>query len=472
MLPPARVAMEFCWLYPWIVVLGGGFYGATGPVLSRGWAFVLLVGAQVAVRPVLDRGIPLPRARAVLVGVGLGLGLLAVHAQHYAVIPLWSPTWVASLLQAAHETLPAVPKPVAGALAAALLWWRGLVLGARAASAIEVEQAYRTGVGMVVLYVVAAAIYGDTQAFQAAGPALPGLLPAFFFLGLSVLALMRLAVIWDRIRPDERTHFPARVWLLLVIGVVGVILLAAGAAAGLAAADVSTYLGLALSPLLPVVEILFLVLFVVAGILVRLLIAVLSRLPYREMPDLQTPPTVFDDLLRRLRELEMNPQMVEGARWGMVALVVLLLVIAMALTIVLMRRREGSPDEDQRESVWSARELLRGLTGVLPRIGRPRPPAEDRAGPTAGTIRRIYRELLRLGGTQGTPRPSWMTPREHEPRLRGVFTRAAEDVGVLTAAYERVRYGGARPTAAEVRAAGEALERIKASLAPGPGAAG
>ncbi|MDR7518353.1 MAG: DUF4129 domain-containing protein [Armatimonadota bacterium] len=471
MLPPARAAMEFCWLYPWIVVLGGGFYGATGPLLSAGWALVLLVGAQVAVRPVLDRGIPLPRARAVLVGVGLGLGFLAVHAQHYAAIPLWSPTWVASLLWAAHETLPAVPKPVAGALVAALLWWRGLALGARAASAIEVEEAYRTGVGMVVLYFIAAAIYGDTQAFQAAGPALPGLLPAFFFLGLSTLALAHLAVIWDR-GTDERAHFPARAWLLLVVGVVGAILLAASAAAGLAAADVSTYLGLALSPLLPVVEVLFLVLFVIAGILVRLLIAVLSRLPHREMPDLQTPPTVFDDLLRRLRELEVNPQMVEGARWGMVAVAVLLLVIAMALTIVLRRRREGSPDEDERESVWSARELLRGLAGMLPPIRRPRPPAEDRVGPTAGAIRRIYRELLRLGGAHGEPRPSWMTPREHEPRLRGVFASAAEDVGVLTAVYERVRYGGARPTAEDVRAAVGALERIKASLAPGPGAAG
>lgn len=463
-LPSVRAAMEFCWLYPWLVVLGGGFYGPTGPLLGAGWALALLVGAQAAVRPVLDRWGALGQARAILVGAGAVVGFLAVHAQHYPEVPAWDPAWIAALLTSAHDALPAVPKPALGALVAACLWWRGLALGTRDAGAMEIEQAYKTGVAAIVLYFVAAAIYPEARGFQAAGAALPGTLPAFFFLGLSALAIARLGTIWDRGRPDERAHFPARAWLLVITGMVGLILLAASTTAGLAAADVSTYLGLALRPLLPVLEVLFLVLFFIAGIIVRVLLAVLSRLPRRDLPEMRTPPSAFDDLLRRLRELEVHPQLIEGVRWGMVLAVLLVLVAGMALTIVLMRRRERTPDEDERESVWSAREVLRGMAGLVSRWRR-RTRDEETAGP-AGAIRRIYREVLRLGADLGAPRPAWATPREHMPRLCDVLVGAADEVTWLTTAYERARYSAWHPGAAEVRAAEEALGRARAAVLP------
>ena len=159
----------------------------------------------------------------------------------------------------------------------------------------------------------------------------------------------------------------------------------------------------------------------------------------------------------------MNPQVVEGARWGMVLAVLLLLVIGMALTIVLLRRRERPPDEDEHESVWSAREALRGLAGLLLRLRRRRPAAGESAVPEAKAIRLIYREVLALGAGIGAPRPTWATPREHDPRLRGVFPEAADAVGWLTVAYEQVRYGTWRPTPADVHQAQDTLERAKAS---------
>ena len=475
LLPVARVVMEFCWLYPWLVVIGGGFYGATGPLLTAGWAFLLVVGAQVAVRQIVDRGgLPRPagggdslrHARILLVGVGAVLGFAAIHEQYYSHLPLWHPTWVATLLQAAHDALPEVPKPVLAALAAACLWWRGLVLGARHVGAIEIEEAYKTGVGMVVVYLAAAVVYADARGFEAAGPEMPPMMLAFFFLGLSALALARLAAIWEQSRPDERSQIPGRAWVLLITGVVGLIMLAAGMMAGLATADVFKYLGVVLRPLLPVVEALFVVLFVVAGLVVRVLIAILSRLPRREMPEIGPATTVFDDLLRRLREIEMHPQVVSGARWGMVLAVIAILVAGMALAVVLRRRRERRPDEDDHESVWSVREALRSLAGRLPRLGRRQ---EDDDGPTApavGAIRRIYRELLGLGAGLGAPRHAWATPREHEPRLRGVLREAEAEVELLTAAYERVRYGAWRPAPVEVQEAEEALARAKAAMEP------
>lgn len=472
LLPVARAIMEFCWLYPWLVLVGGGFYGATGPVLSAGWAFLLLVGAQVAVRKVLERpglrgragdGDSLRNARILLVGAGAVLGLAAVHGQHYAHLPVWHPSWVATLLQAAHDVLPEVSKPAFAALASACLWWRGLVLGTRHVAANEIEEAYKTGVAMVVVYVAAAVVYADTRGFAAAGPEMPPTMPAFFFLGLSALALARLAAIWEQGRPAERSQIPTKAWVLLITGVVGLIMLAAGMMTGMATADVFKYVGMALRPLIPVVEALFVVLFVVAGLVARVLIAILSRLPRREMPEIGTPPAAFDDLLRLLREIEMNPQVVSGARWGMVLAVVVILVAGMALAVALRRRRERGPDEDDHESVWSARDMLRGLAGWLPRFGGRQEDDDGLEAPGGGAIRRIYRDLLILGAGLGAPRLAWATPREHEPRLRGVLPGSATEVEMLTAAYERARYGTWRPTAVEVRSAVEALERARAA---------
>ncbi|MGH8630472.1 MAG: DUF4129 domain-containing protein, partial [Burkholderiales bacterium] len=309
-------------------------------------------------------------------------------------------------------------------------------------------------------------IYPDAQGFIAAGADLPGLIVAFFFIGLTSLALARLATIWDRGRQEERAQVPGSAWLLLVVGVVGLILFAASAMAGLAAADVSDYLVLPLRPLLPLLELVFLVMFFIAGIIVRILIAILSRIPRREMPETQPPPTFFDDLLRRLREIEMNPQVVEGARWGMVAALLVLLLFGMALAIVLVRKRERKADDDEHESVWSTRAWLAGLGDLLPKFGGGAALAGERPTPEVRAIRRIYRELLRLGAGLGAPRSSWATPREHEPRMRDVFAQAVPEVEALRWAYERVRYGRWRPAPAEVRDAEGMLEKVKATVLP------
>ncbi len=467
LLPAVRAVMEFCWLYPWLVVIGGGLYGSDGRLLSPGWALLLLLGAQAMARPVVERAATLRFSRVVLIVAGVALGFLAVHERHYTHIPVWHPAWIGALLRAVHDLFPAVHIAVTASLLAALLWWRGLVLGLREVGAIEVETAYKTGVGMIVVYLIAAAIYGDTRGFVAAGPDLPGSMLAFFFLGLSALALARLSTIWEAGRPDERAQVPGRAWLLLVIGVVGSIMLAASTMAGLAAADVSKYLVLALRPLLPLVEAIFLVLFFVASLIVRVLIAVLTHLPWRQPQDVRQPPTtVIDDLLRRLRELEVNPQLVESARWGMVVALLALLIIGMAVTIVLIRRRERKKDDDERESVWSAREALAGLAGLLRRLRLRRPPGDERPLPEVNAIRMLYRELLRVGAALGASRKAWATPREHLPHLRGALPEAGADSESLTWAYERARYGRWRPTREDVRAAEAAMARVKTALPP------
>jgi hypothetical protein len=374
--------------------------------------------------------------------------------------------WIASLLRALHDVFPTVPVAVAASLLAALVWWRGLVIGLREVGAIEIETAYKTGVAMVILYLIAAAVYADTQGFAAAGPDLPGSMLAFFFLGLSALALARLSTIWEAGRPDERAQVPGRVWLLLVVGTAGAILLVASTMAGVAAADVSKYLLLALRPLMPVVEALFIVLFFAAGVIVRVLVAVLARLPRRQPQDVAQPATAIDDLLKRLRDFEVSHQVVEGARWGMAVLLLALLVAGMAITIVVIRRRDRRHDDDERESVWSARDAVAGLAGLLRRLRIRRPAREEAPPAEVHAIRLIYRSLLDVGAALGAPRRIWATPREHLFPLRRVFPDARPEVEWLTWAYERARYGRWRPAPDDVRAAEAALERARATVIP------
>jgi MFS family permease len=318
---------------------------------------------------------------------------------------------------------------------------------------------------MVVLYLIGAAISGDTQGFAAAGADLPGSMLVFFFLGLSALAVARLSTIWEAGRPDERGQVPGRAWLALVVGIAGGILLLASMMAGLAAADIAKYLLIALRPLMPVVEMLFVVVFFVAGLIVRVLVAILTQLPRRPPHEIAQPPTVIDDLLRRLREFEVNRQFVEGARWGMALLLLALLLIGMAVTIVLIRRRERKRDDDERESVWSTRDALAELTGWLRRLWVRRL-AQDAPPPEVNAIRLIYRALLDLGATLGAPRKTWATPREHLSPLGGALPAVRSEIESLTAAYERVRYGRWRPTASDVRAAEAALVRVRATRGP------
>jgi hypothetical protein len=217
---------------------------------------------------------------------------------------------------------------------------------------------------------------------------------------------------------------------------------------------------------------LFVVLFFVASLIVRVLIAILTQLPRQQPRDIGQPTTVIDDLLRRLREFEVNRQFVESARWGMALALLALLIIGMAVTIVLIRRREQKKDDDERESVWSARDALAGLTGLLRRLRLRRRTGGEALLPEVNAVRLIYRALLETGATLGAPRRTWATPREHLPALRGALPEADTEVESLTWAYERVRYGRWRPTRDDVRAAEAALERAKATLPPGAGAPG
>ncbi len=76
------------------------------------------------------------------------------------------------------------------------------------------------------------------------------------------------------------------------------------------------------------------------------------------------------------------------------------------------------------------------------------------AGPEerAGTVREVYRKLLKWGEGRGRPRASWVTPREYCATLSTAWPALETDFRTITESYLRTRYGGL-PTEKEEMAA-------------------
>ncbi len=464
-LPLAAIVMEFCWAYPWVLLLTGVFYGrAPTPLLPAGSALALLLLGHLSVEVAARIPQPLRRGRAGVVAVGLVAGALAVKHTYYPEFAVWQLGWVWALAQAAHDALPTVAPPVMGALTATALWWRGVVLGQREFTHAEIEFAFRRGVGWSVAFVLLFALYGESIGFSLTGPAISYLL-GFLSLGLIVLAVARLVGIWEESHADEEQALAInRHWLLLLVILVGTMLLVGTLLSSLVSVDVWAHVYALLRPLAPVVEVLFLIIFAVAAVIARAILYVLERVRMVR-PPMRPPvaPDPFGDFLRRLQQIDLPAQVTTTARWGMVIAVVVILSLLVALAVIRARQRARRVDEDEHESVWSMRVALGSLGAAWRSLWKRhalRSGEQEAAGVSA--IRELYRQLLRLGAEVGLPRFRYQTPYEYLPRLRARVPERDGELGTMTEAYVRVRYTPHLPDReeiAEVRAAFETIQR-------------
>src|SRR5207253_413359 len=235
------------------------------PLLRPAAAFALLVLPSLMVRTVAARPWWLRNARALVAAAGVLSGMTAVRFAYYPGRGPLDVRWIGMLLMAAHDALPAITPQVLAALLATVLWWRGVVLGERESGYFEVERAFRRGIGWSVVFVILLALYGDSRGFAPAASA-PAYLLAFFSLSLTTLAVTRLLMLWEETHADPAQALAAnRHWLLLLLGVVGVIFLSAAGLATAVHVEVWSVLVRLLRPLAPVAEALFYVLCAPAG---------------------------------------------------------------------------------------------------------------------------------------------------------------------------------------------------------------
>jgi hypothetical protein len=108
---------------------------------------------------------------------------------------------------------------------------------------------------------------------------------------------------------------------------------------------------------------------------------------------------------------------------------------------------------EERESLDAGGLFGAQLRGLL--AGLRRAPAQPDEALEAGSVRTIYRDVLRAAAAAELPRAPSETPDEYRERLeqaRGADGQIGEaDLADLTAAYDRERYGGQTPPEAERR---------------------
>jgi hypothetical protein len=152
-----------------------------------------------------------------------------------------------------------------------------------------------------------------------------------------------------------------------------------------------------------------------------------------------------------------------------IKIIIPVLLIALAIIIIrwAVRRRRNlratgkRKGADLHESLWSwnlfwhqFKALLRSLFGrFFPQKQIAQEPLaleEIHGGPTARSIREVYRALLRGAALRGYPRSKNETPSEFQQRLDEKTPLAEPQLTALTDAYIATRYGGAVPAEADV----------------------
>ena len=340
-----------------------------------------------------------------------------------------------------------------------IFWWRGLRLGQETTTFDTVLFSF--GIGTAVLTAVTV-----FDALLAAHLGISRLVLPFFSFGLLGLALAHLA------RMDEAGSLPlSRYWMGVLGGTVGGLVLL-GLLLGLVPTEEIERL---FAPVLAVLGwaaygIAYVVLLPV-GYLVQIIIVILQRIlrfgAFRQQA--QEQPSLMEEMQDKLSgEPLIPPQVFEAAKWIVLVILAGLVILWLARAFSLRHRLRGEEADAFRESLWAEGTLRRDLDGLLQgMLGRWRRQPRGAAfwvgaSGNLATVYNIYVSLLELAASLGKGRQAWQTPHEFEGELAGLFPEG--EVGRITAAFERGRYGSHEPTDAEVASLREDLDRVKGNI--------
>jgi hypothetical protein len=358
------------------------------------------------------------------------------------------------------------------------VWSRGISFAYRQVGPTSVIAGFRTGLVAFLVYGLALPLAGEAARFSTGSPGILAL-PVFLFSSLLAMSAARISIL-SHLRGGQRIPFDRR-WLagivLVVLAVSGLSILAAGLMLGNGyhlIYQVYTWVVYILVILLSPLLLLFMRLIILIGQWINL------------AGILQSVIRVFSEIQAGLqRWLEWIEELLGGIElawaagffrsimawrgailWG----VILVAVTVVVLTLRGLKRenQDEGGDEQASETLLkggSLKDLLRSMlnwrwkrkgnpSGRIWRLRR----AEQMLA--AARIRRIYAQLLNLSARLGQPRPAPRTPLEFLPDLERLFPALSADLGTVTRAYLRVRYGELSESWQEVEAVESAWKRI------------
>jgi hypothetical protein len=464
--------VDASWLFGWSVALGAWIGPGAGlPLLGPLALGALLLVASGVTRLALASPAFTKRARLALPALGL-LAALVVGTLEILTVEgdrNWSELWQAWYTGAFGFRL-------LGVLGLTILaWWRGIVAGRSRLSADEVESSARSAltalVGVLVIMVLGAGGVPVGPLLAAAAALIVG--------GLVGVPLARvLDVGASALRQEQPTLAVNRHWLTMLLGTVGVILLATATVALVLTFDRLDQVLAPLGNLLGTV--LWALVYVIAvpiGFLVEGLIYLFQLL----LRPGNRPPLTVPNLAGLQQFRNQAQSTVPVAPLVILALKVLLVLLVVAVVAWLLgrsvfRSRDWVSEdgvEEARDFVWSWSALRAAFLAWLRRLfrrasapvirwapaGGQRPVAAGRATDPRG----MYRELLRLGAHLGRRRARSETPLEYERALGHLapLSAAPADVDAVTAVYSQARYGETSPDQAATAQARAALDRLE-----------
>ncbi|MCI0393311.1 MAG: DUF4129 domain-containing protein [Chloroflexi bacterium] len=412
--------------------------------------------------------LPVDRQQIVMVGALLFTVVISLRSLLYETTSIFDLSWLGDFY--GHLALRGDPfwvRDVTIFVFVCLAWWRGLSLIGRHVDVGDVGLRFR------VLALLSAPLIAGVAGLQLPWPVTPFIF-FFFLVSLVAIALTRVEQL-----ELERSglSFPLRpAWLLAVVGAAVAVILASGVLTSLASGQSIVALVGWISPIwlamrftlysaFAVISYLSTPLIIVLSWLVQLLINLLGP-PLREaLENLQPPATQQPFPLPEGETGEIiSPTLAAPTQAVRVlGMLFIVLLVSLALNRLFRRaRRLAGLDSEQVKPEIDLDGL--GPQGLVQRL-------LNRLGlwqrwRAAASIRRIYRAMCALAEDGGYPRATTETPTEYLAALAQAWPEHTAESRLITAAYNRVRYGEIPETAEElagIAAAWKQLSQIRPS---------
>lgn len=464
-------AMDLCWVYPWALLMGLFIDASRARPLLSPPSVLALVLAGALTTQALGRAASRRRAlRLTLAGLGAVAALLAVRIDQYP--DAGALDWLRPFAGALAVVLGQFSAEAFTFALALYLWWRGVRLGSQQSSYVDVESAFRWGIGRLVAFGLVIALTLRPSGLASLEARTTPFVVGFFFVSLLTLALGRL----ESLRTRTRRLGINSQWFGVLVLVAGLVVLAALLLGQLVSFELLLVFSRPLFDLLGqvLVLVLYLVVIPLSYVIEWLVYLVLSLLqPGVHQPPPQPPqPSDVDDVLQRLFAQYLPPELLAilKAAGAAALLLVALLLVARAMS----RWRASSADADatneERDSLFDAERVWRQLLAWLRRLlGRAPRPTDGRAAAanpvlnqpedSISSVRGVYRHVLRLGEAAGARRALATTPFEHLASLEQTL-EPTDSLVQITDAYVRARYAEAELPEPDTVALRDDLRRI------------
>lgn len=463
----AMILMELCWSVLWYrAIIPGGVHL---PYLQVLWVISLMLlfphflarilnflGLKVLLRRVIFLAV-------LLVNLLVGLQLFLYSQENIEIIDV-----LRRPVDSFRDMQQFVPIEFFTILLTFWITWRGISWARIQVEPDFVLDRFRWGIIMLFGYGVAGAYTGEIP--------MPSLY-IFIFASLMALTASRIAIL-SHLRGGQRIHFD-RQWFIglgLSIGImVGIAALAVSffqqeffTFFSMVAASIFYVISIALSPLLwSVMRLAYWFAEILdSGGLLEMLINFFRNLAATvDSIGITIREWIGDVDFSQLRDLAVR---IEGAKqwilWGVV-------IIVGGLTLLAVRRyigRESTGDEQDFQSLLDQENLLgvfrnalrRGVNRLFEQLAQAVRLGDARRLLAAVRIRRIYARLMKLSSRLGRIRPPARTPLEFLPELYRTFPGMENELDIITAAYNQVRYGELPETSEDVERVELAWRRV------------